>query len=481
MAIGTLVPNSGNRLNGLYLPGQEGLTKATYTTPLIAFAPRFGMAYDLTGEQKFVVRGGLGLYYDRPSSTTVSGGVANPPTSERIIVRYSQLQSLGGAGLTTQGAPAINAFPVDQKLPTSTQWNTGMQMALPFAFSLDVAYVGQHSFNTFDGVNINNLDIGATFLPQNQDPTLAANAVPGATAYSTDLIRPIRGYGNITMQLQRGWRTYHSIQLSLQRRFQNGLSFGFTDTIGLSDMQQSGARLEHSADGTYFYRADQALADELLGNNNPRRHSMRTNFVWDMPDLRADSGFLRGLGLVINDWQLSGIWAVQTGAAYTVGFGYQTGGGSANLTGSNAIGARINVVGDPGSGCSSNVYRQFNTTAFQGPAVGSVGLESGNGYLRGCLSSVFDLAIARNIRLGGGRNIQLRVDMFNAPNEGRITGRNTTMNLQTTADPLTITNPVFGPDGQVLSNRVRPNQAGFGAVNGYQGPRNIQAQIRFSF
>jgi hypothetical protein len=71
--------------------------------------------------------------------------------------------------------------------------------------------------------------------------------------------------------------------------------------------------------------------------------------------------------------------------------------------------------------------------------------------------------------------------MFNAPNEGRITGRNTTMNLNNPNDPTTITNPVFDANGNVLPNRVRPNQAGFGAVNGYQAPRSIQAQIRFSF
>jgi hypothetical protein len=103
-----------------------------------------------------------------------------------------------------------------------------------------------------------------------------------------------------------------------------------------------------------------------------------------------------------------------------------------------------------------------------------------------------DLAIARNIRLGGGRNIQLRVDIFNAPNEGRITGRGQSMGLTTTADPTTLTNSPFdltgtgtgtvtGQPGSLLSNRVRPNQAGFGAVSSYQAPRSIQGQIRFSF
>ena len=132
---------------------------------------------------------------------------------------------------------------------------------------------------------------------------------------------------------------------------------------------------------------------------------------------------------VVNDWQLSGIWTGATGCAYTVGFSYQNGGGNVNLTGSPDYGARVRLVGDPGEGCSSNPYSQFNTGGVPGTALNSVGLESGNDYLRGCFTSVLDLAIARNIRLGGGRNIQLRVDMFNAPNPAIITGRNTTMNL----------------------------------------------------
>ena len=74
-----------------------------------------------------------------------------------------------------------------------------------------------------------------------------------------------------TCSSNRGWREFHSLQLSFQRRFQNGVSFGFNDTIGLSDRQQTALRLQHSADGSYSVRDDQADADELLGNNNPLR------------------------------------------------------------------------------------------------------------------------------------------------------------------------------------------------------------------
>jgi hypothetical protein len=197
---------------------------------------------------------------------------------------------------------------------------------------------------------------------------------------------------------------------------------------------------------------------------------------------------MRTLGLVVNDWQLSGIWSGSriaannsTTSAYTVGYSYQNGGGNQNLTGSPDFGGRVVVVGDPGSGCSDDPLRQFNINAFQGPPVGSVGLESGNGYLKGCFINVLDLAIARNIRIGGNRNLQLRVDLFNAPNLAGIVGRNTTMNLANPADPVTVTNLPFDANGNVIDSRSRPRGAGFGVATGYQAPRNVQVQIRFSF
>jgi hypothetical protein len=200
-----------------------------------------------------------------------------------------------------------------------------------------------------------------------------------------------------------------------------------------------------------------------------------------MPDIRSSNTALKVLGYVANDWQLAGVWTAATGSAYTVTQAYQTGNANVNLTGSPDFAPRIRIVSDPGDGCSSDIYRQFNTAAFQGPLVGSVGLESGSDYLRGCFSSIFDLSIARNIRLGSTRTLQVRVDMFNAPNSAQITGRNTSLSLSSPADPVTPQNLPFDANGNLLPNRVRPNQAGFGAVNAYQAPRTIQLYVRFSF
>ncbi len=55
------------------------------------------------------------------------------------------------------------------------------------------------------------------------------------------------------------------------------------------------------------------------------------------------------------------------------------------------------------------------------------------------------------------------------------------MNLNNPSDPTTITNLPFNPDGTVIDARSRPRGAGFGVATGYQNPRTVQVQIRFSF
>ena len=284
-------------------------------------------------------------------------------------------------------------------------------------------------------MDINRVDFGTAFLPQNQDPTLAASTTPGATAVVTDLMRAFRGYSSITQT--SGWldRTYHSLQLSLQRRFRNGLSFGFNDTIGLYDRQNTDAAPPARGGRDVSIRADQAEADELLGDNNPQAHIIKANFVWDLPDMRGGSRLAKAIGRDRQRLAAAGIWTAATGSAYAVGYSYNNGGGNVNLTGSPDYGGRIRIVGDTGSGCSSDPYRQFNAAAFQGPLRGSVGLESGNNYLKGCFQSALDMSLQRTINLGGGRAIQLRADVFNVFNEARMTGRNTTVNFVNPSDP----------------------------------------------
>ena len=376
----------------------------------------------------------------------------------------------------------------DNKLSASTQWNVGVQMTLPFSAALDVAYTGQHSYDTNAGVNLNAIDLGAAFLPAYQNPALAtsASSTDPATSYASsnpDLVRFYRGYAAINQQQPIGWRTYHSIQIALNRRFRNGLLFGFNDTIGLSDKQNAALRLQHNADGTITVRADQAKADELLGDNHPQAHLMRAHFVWNLPRVTA-----LGYGAARRRRDRQRLEPVRH-LVGRVGHGLQRQRHLPErrrqrephrLAGLRPARAASSAI--PARGCSGDPLRQFNTGAFRGPLVGSDGLESGNGYLTGCFISSLDLAIARTIKLGGNRNAPVAGRRVQHRSTRRASSRGRrTMNLTSPSDPATITNLPFDAAGNVIPSRARPNGAGFGVATDYQPPRSVQLQARFSF
>jgi hypothetical protein len=401
-------------------------------------------------------------------------------------MRYANLQNMSGA-ITTQSAPSLNVYQLESGLPSTWTWNGGVQYLLPWNTVLAAEYVGQYSFNLVEGVGINDTDFGAAFLPQNQDPTLTS-AIPGSNVLPIDSIRPIRGYGGITMNQPRGWYYSHTMQLSVTRRFAKGLAFGFNDTIMLKNMGSSTARLRHNPDGTFSEMPDQALADELSNNYIGTRHTMKAHFIYDLPGFNGNSLWQRVAKVPLNDWRLSGIWTATSAGSYTIGYSFQNGASnSTNITGSNFYSGRVRILGDPGGGCNFNdIYRQFNTSAFAPAQQGSMGLESpSGGYMRGCFSHSLDLSLAREINLGKfhlgeGRRIELRLDAFNALNLSRINGRNTTMQVTSTTDS-TIQNLPFDAGGNLIASRSLPKNAGFGVANGYQGARNLQAQLRFYF
>lgn len=481
--VGTLVPNSGNSLNGLGTPGKD-IAETNYTFPSLVLGPRWGLAWDVTGEQKFVVRGGGGVFYDRTQTQESYTVVNNPPTSETVTVRYGNLQDLSSTGLATKSPSTLRTFQYEADVPSAMQWNAGVQMLLPWSMALDTSYTGSYAWNTWtSGLNLNAIDIGTAFDPAYRDPSSTTAGVGGSLVTTNpNQVRFYKGYGAITQITFNQWREFHSIQISLQRRMKDRLAFGFVDTVQLYDHSSVADRVQHDpVTRTVTNRADQAEAQKLLGNNSPSRHQMRANFIYELPGLSTGASTGSKIaGYFLNDWQVSGIWTGITSSPYNIAYTYSSGGANANLTGSPDYGARVLVIGDTGSGCSSDALHQFNTSAFQGPGVGSVGLESGANFMRGCFQQSLDLALNKTIPLGGRRSVQFRFDFFNAPNFAQITGRNTTMQLSDPNNPTTITN-LPGTDANGNPVRSTPRTAGFGVANAYQSPRSIQLTARFNF
>jgi hypothetical protein len=174
---------------------------------------------------------------------------------------------------------------------------------------------------------------------------------------------------------------------------------------------------------------------------------------------------------VLNNWQISGVLTAGSAAAYDLTYSYQNNGGNVNITGSPDYGGRIVFTGDPGSGCSSDQYKQFNTAAVTGAQPGSVGLESGRNIMRGCMDKTVDMALAKNIPLGGQRNLQFRMDVFNLFNTYIINGRSTNVQF-TSPTNLTVVNSQFNAGAQTIGQA-----AGLG--NNYN--RVMMLQVRFQF
>jgi hypothetical protein len=127
--------------------------------------------------------------------------------------------------------------------------------------------------------------------------------------------------------------------------------------------------------------------------------------------------------------------------------------------------------GDLGSGCTDNQYAQFNTAAVAGPQFNSVGLESGRNILRHCMDKRVDMALAKNIRLPGQKNIQFRMDVYNLFNNyvyNSVVGQGGAAGSVSYTSPSnqTILNNQYNADGTLNQARILPRNAGFGAVNG---------------
>jgi hypothetical protein len=110
-------------------------------------------------------------------------------------------------------------------------------------------------------------------------------------------------------------------------------------------------------------------------------------------------------------------------------------------------------------------------------------MESSRNYMHACGTSIWDLSLARNIRLGGRRSLQFRAEVYNAFDSHFVVGRNTTMTLNNPTEQK-LMNSQYLADGTLDPARTKPNNAGFGAPNNnnaWTAPMTMQLQIRFSF
>ena len=462
--IGRLIPGS-NRFNGAFQAGQ-GIEDQLQDGSALRVSPRFGFVYDLSGRGSTILRGGFGIFYDRPQGNQVFNMIANAPGVLVSNLQWGRLQDLTTAGGDPDPTLALNPSAFDFKPPKVYQWNVGAQHKLWSNVIFDVAYIGSSSTDLLRQAQINAVPRGAKFQPENQDPTRAPSSTPGATALPDDLLRPYPGYGNILMWDYSGYSNYHALQTSLTRRFDNGLMFSAfyvwskTLTINNDDFTPGLA----NASKEEVRRLDYSLA------NYDRPHNFVVNFIYQTP--KVASGVL---GVLANDWQISGVYRWTSGRPYAVNFSIP-GVGNANLVGNDGNPpARVVLTCDPGSGWSGDPYQQIgNTACFAPPQPGSDGSESPRFFVRNPPINNLDLSISKRFPVKGGVNLEVRLDAFNALNHTQFTGVNNTVSFRSLSDP-TITNLPYDASGNLVRNN------GFGSINAVAPPRTLQLVTRLTF
>ena len=82
-----------------------------------------------------------------------------------------------------------------------------------------------------------------------------------------------------------------------------------------------------------------------------------------------------------------------------------------------------------------------------GPTYNSLGMESGRNIMRGCPDKRVDMSISRDIRMGGNRTLEFRLDVFNVFDTVIYTGRSNQIQYNSPTD-LTIRNSQTLADGR---------------------------------
>jgi hypothetical protein len=391
--------------------------------------------------------------------------IANAPGLLEPQLQWGRLADVGtGAG---DPDPTLGMRPTvfDFTPPKVTAWNIGVQHKLRNNLTLDISYVGNSSTDLLSQEQINAVPYGAKFLPENQDPTRAPSSTPGANALPDDFLRPFQGYNGIRLWGYRAFSNYHSVQTSITRRFENGFMVSAfyvkSKALGVNDGDFSTLRPGATDDENRLYNYSYV--------NYDRPDNFVLNFIYQTPKV-ADGG----LGYLLNEWQISGVYQWLSGTPYGIGFSIP-GIGASNLTGSDGgQNARVVVTCDPGSGSSSDPYKQLNTSCFGPPQTPSDGNESARYVVHGPAINNLNLSISKAIPFGERVRFEVRLDMFNALNHAQWSGVNSTPSFASQADS-TITNLPFDSSGNLT------NQNGFGTISGVRAPRTIQLVTRLTF
>ncbi|OLB29423.1 MAG: hypothetical protein AUH13_15900 [Acidobacteria bacterium 13_2_20CM_58_27] len=394
-------------LNGIGIPGQNGVPKGLVDNHWASFGPRLGFAYDLNGRGKTVVRGGFGIMYERIQGNDMYNAGPNIPFSLNVTLNNTTFTNPSLAINTgTAATRPINPASItgldraDYKNPASYQYSLGVQRSLSSKTVLSVAYVGNTNRHQNDYRNIN--------LPtQSALPSLIGTPYQIATG----LTYP--GFTQMTMSENEANSHYNALQVDLNSQIKDlqlRVLYTYSRTIDSSTGGSSGdlANVSNPYAGWRF---------DLGPGGLDRTHTFVTNFIYDIPVFRHSSSRL--VNSTLGGWEVSGIVTIESGLPINLSAGT----GVSDFLGSGAS-SRPDLVGTisyphtPVT-CTPTCHQeiQYFANVFAAPAKGTWG-NLGHNALRGPGRDNWDMSLFKNFTLSESRGsrFELRLETFNTWN-----------------------------------------------------------------
>ena len=438
---GTLVPGTGDPLNGIIVAGKTSpWGRALFPSHKNAFAPRIGISWDPFSNGKMAIRAGYGVFYDRWGSYT-QFGAQNPPFNSSVNIYNTSLDNPTGASGTLFATP-VNAPLAPWKYPSTQKYSLSVQREVGHQTTASVAYVGTKGTHLLGNLDINQPN---------------PNAQVANYEISPDYVRPYQGYSRIGAWATAFNSNYNSLQASVIHRLKDGISFQASYTYSKTLTDNSGTYT--FPQDSHNLKAEYGLAD------SDQQHILTFNYSWDLPIFKHATGVT---GAFLSGWQVSGITTFQTGGPLTIVFLNDNAGigswnerasqvadpSKAGVVMANSDGACHTLVSQGGRAPDTvhTMANWFNPCAFDFPLPGTFG-NSRRGALRGPGFQNWDMGITKNFAIREPLSLQFRMEAFNVfnhPNWG-------------------------GPDTYI------DDGANFSTINGASSPRIVQLGLTLTF
>ena len=279
------------------------------------FSPRIGLAWDVRGNAKTVIRAGASILHEFAPINQIRNQLGNVPTGavlsvggvtipnngtiasgnvfpDPVMTLTPAWQSNGatpifaGAGQLTcsDSAPcATTAFSRNLRIPYFVSWSLDVQRMLTNNLSLEVTYLGNHGVKLLglQDLNAPPLGSGGTPLPYAQFPYLS--------------------YINYMSNMYRSH--YNAMQVVLTQRTSHGLSLTAAYTYGhaTDDMSANDANvpLDNANPGLQYGNSDYDI-----------RHRFTMDVTYALPSRKSPGQILEG-------WEIGSIVTLQTGTPWS--------------------------------------------------------------------------------------------------------------------------------------------------------------------